>query len=151
MKYITVLLFPLFLMADQYWCVRKAFEFGKQYDLGHTLAGIVWQESKCKYRMNVDSGDYGITHVNIHSLLRRLGKPNNHYTRSEYASHLVANDIFAMQTAVAELLYWKLDRNRVGWEHMVNSYNEGNNVEHGVYASKVRKAIQFLKAEGVIR
>lgn len=126
-------------------------EIGKPYGLGNTLAGICYHESMAGLtKINSDSGDYGITQINIHSLLDRLHKRHTAYNISYYATILVEDDVYAMKAALAELQYWKLDRNRTGWHHMLNSYNSGSDVTGCTYSMKIANAIQYLKQQGVL-
>ncbi len=133
---------------DRVLTCKKA---GEPYDLGNTLAGICYHESLAGLiKVNPNSGDYGITQININSLLDRLHKRHTAYNISYYATILVEDDEYAMRAALAELYYWKLDRKRTGWHHMLNSYNEGNSIERGTYSLKIAKAIKYLKQQGVL-
>jgi len=131
-------------------CLTKAIAIAKPYQLGNTIAGIIWVESKCVYKVNPVTGDYGITQVNIKSLLNRLELPTTTLNKSFYATQLVTEDAYAVKAALAELLYWQLDRKRTGWYHLVGSYNQGNVIESNNYASKVANAIRYLKQQGVL-
>jgi len=132
--------------------LRQCYERGKPYDLGNTLAGICWVESKGGlYKINSKSNDYGLTQININNLLGRLNVEPTYINKSYYATILVEKDDYAIDVAIVELQYWKLDRKRTGWHHMVNSYNQGNKITNGNYAIKVAKAIKMLKKKGILK
>jgi len=133
---------------DRVLACKKA---GEPYDLGNTLAGICYHESLAGLiKINPSSKDYGITQININSLLDHLHKRHTAYNISYYATILVEDDNYAMQAALLELQYWKLDRKRTGWHHMLNSYNSGNDVTGCTYSMKIAEAIKYLKQQGVL-
>lgn len=154
-KLLLVLLFTITaysstLTQAQRDACNAAFKFGSDYDLGNTLAGIAWHESRCGTHKIGPTGDYGITQIHLGSLIKELGITNTHMNRSKLATQLVTDDQFAFALAIEELLYWKLKRGRNYWPAMVESYNKGTNFENHSYARKIAEAIQFLKKEGVL-
>ena len=152
---LILLLIPFFLWASptfttsQIVTCKEAFNYGKKHNLGRTLAGIAYVESKCGL-YKVGNGDFGVTQINVSNHLREIGESNTPMSRSRYATLLVTNDKLAYRLAVAELEYWKLKRGRTNWWHYVSSYNQGNIIQSNVYAEKVAEAIKLLLKHNII-
>ena len=151
---LLLLLLPIYLLAltpSQISIAKKCYEYGKPYDLGNTLAGICMVESSLGEHVIGSTNDYGITQINIYSHLNRLGIRPTSTMISKYATILVRDDNYALAAAVAELQYWQLDRERTNWAHLVNSYHNGSHINNPNYATKVTKAIRYLKKNGIIK
>ena len=131
--------------------INLAIKLGKPYNLSNTLAAIVIVESAAgKYKVNPRTEDYGVTGINIKSLLSRLELPDTYMNRSLYATYLVVEDEYAIRAALAELVYWRDSRKRVNWWSMVGSYNQGHHLRNNVYASKIAKQISLLKKSKIL-
>lgn len=139
------------LSISQIEVIQKCKEFGTTYNLGNTLAGICYIESKGGiYKINATTQDYGITGINIKSALRRLQQKNTWHNRNVVATKLVENDELALSLSILELLYWRDKRGRTYWASMVESYNKGNKHNNFNYANKIAKAIKYLKQQKIL-
>jgi hypothetical protein len=151
---LTTLLLACSLQAftpSQVSVINLAIKLGKPYNLSNTLAGIVVVESSAgKYKVNPTTEDYGVSGINIKSVLSRMGVPDTYLNRSRYATYLVTEDRFAIRAALAELIYWRDSRNRKSWYRMVGSYNQGHYLRNNTYAVKVANAIKLLKTQNII-
>ena len=156
MKNILILLIfmcspALALSQYQKNVIKKSYNIGKKYDLGNTLAGIALVESQAGiYKVNSNTEDYGVTGINIKSLLARIKLPDTYLNRSKYATYLVLDDEYAIKAALAELIYWRDSRRRTNWASMVNSFNQGSILRNNHYARKVARAIKTLKKLNMI-
>jgi len=155
MKLLLAIILPLYLSAftpDQLKLFDLAKQIAKPYNLQNTICGIILVESQAGlYKVNPQTEDYGVTGINVYSLLRRLNIEPTHLAKSFYATQLVIDDQYAITASLAELLYWQLDRNRTDWAHLISSYNQGSKVNNYDYARKVAKAIKYLKTKGIIQ
>ena len=122
---------------DQKEIIAYAYNYGKKYDLGYTLAAIAWHESCAgEYRMNFADPSAGLYHALIPGVLRRYQMlKDNGFNRNVIGEMLVRDDEFASKVAIDELLYW--DRVRNGnWKAMIKSYNKGFSWEKSASANK---------------
>ncbi|RAX54611.1 hypothetical protein CCY99_02275 [Helicobacter sp. 16-1353] len=106
--------------------IAYAYNYGKQYDLGFTLAAIAWHESCAgEYRMNFADPSAGIYHALIPGVIRRYKMlKDTGFNRNVIGELLVRDDEFASKVAIDELMYW--DKVRDGnWKNIVKSYNKG--------------------------
>ena len=146
----TTLLFGKMTNEQKDNC-KLAYDIAKPFDLGNTLAGIAYVESKCGlYKVNPLSGDYGLTQINLKTALNRLKLKNNFHNRNSLPTMLVTNDILAIELAILELIYWRDTSERTNWRHYVSSYNQGNVIKSQAYVDKVAEAIKLLKQQGVL-
>lgn len=112
--------------SDQKEIIAYAYNYGKKYGLGYTLAAIAWHESCAgEYRMNFADPSAGLYHALIPGVLRRYQMlKDNGFNRNVIGEMLIRDDEFASKVAIDELLYW--DRVRNGnWKDMIKSYNKG--------------------------
>lgn len=135
------------LSNDQWYNVSKGYYAAQPHGYGLTLAAIIINESQAGlYKVNPESKDYGLTHINIKTAVVRLGYKDTPFMRSVVASKVVFDDDLAIALAIEELLYW--DKRREGvWKHVVSSYNSGNNMSKGIkyYYPKVAKTVNQLR------
>lgn len=106
--------------------IAYAYNYGKQYSLGYTLAAIAWHESCAgEYRMNFADPSAGIYHALIPGVIRRYKMlKDTGFNRNVIGELLIRDDEFASKVAIDELLYW--DKVRDGnWKDIVKSYNKG--------------------------
>lgn len=114
------------LSLDQQEIILYAYNYGKAYNLGYTLAAIAWHESCAgEYRLNIADPSAGIYHALIPTVLRRYKMlSDNGFNRNVIASLLINDDEFASKVAIDELMYWEKTRNG-NWKDMIKSYNKG--------------------------
>lgn len=106
------------------------------------LPAILYVESKLGlYKENKKGESYGVSHININTLLSRLKIEKNN--KNKYKEKLINDDYFAMKMAKEELNYWyKIYHNR---DDMIKSYNAGWKKENGnKYLSKVKNTINEM-------
>ena len=115
---------PLFSITDKQWGVlQQAYDTGAPYNLGNTMAAVVFRESTAgKYKINPESGDYGVAHINITTALVRTNT-SGYWGKRELITRLVVDDQFNLDLALQELLYWKGET--PSWKAMVSAYNQG--------------------------
>lgn len=155
MKYITALLFPLFLLASpaKEWKMlsdhQKSeiiadYHYGKEFDVGYSLAAINWQESAgCRYQIGELTGDYGCYHINLKYHLLRNALEDNIYNRSAEATKLVVDRTYSRTIAVEQILFWNKVA-RGSWYTTWGHYNAGY-VPNLTYARSVANKVKFLK------
>jgi hypothetical protein len=114
---------------EQWYNISKGYYAAQPYDYGLTVAAIIAHESLGGlYKVNPESKDYGLTHINVKTAVNRLGYDDTPFMRSVVASKLVFDDDLAIDLAIEELLYW--DGRRDGnWAEVVASYNDGTVIE----------------------
>lgn len=122
---------------DQKEIIAYAYNYGKPYGLGYTLAAIAWHESCAgEYRMNFADPSAGIYHALIPGVLRRYQMlKDNGFNRNVIGELLVRDDEFASRVALDELLYWDKVRNG-NWKDMIKSYNKGFSWEKSARANQ---------------
>lgn len=106
--------------------IAYAYNYGKPYNMGYTLAAIAWHESCAgEYRMNFADPSAGIYHALIPGVIRRYQMlKDTGFNRNVIGELLVRDDEFASKVAIDELLYWDKVRNG-DWKNIVKSYNKG--------------------------
>jgi hypothetical protein len=132
---------------EQWYNVSKGYYAAKDVGYGFTLAAIIIRESQGGlYRVNPNSLDYGLTHINVKTAVNRMGYKDTPFMRSVAASKIVFDDDLAIALAIEELLYWH-GRRGGEWKHVVASYNSGNNMKNGLrdYYPKISKTVNELK------
>lgn len=132
---------------EQWYNISKGYYAAEEFDYGLTLAAIIINESQGGlYRVNPESKDYGLTHINVKTAVNRMGYNDTPFMRSVAASKLVFDDDLAIALAIEELLYWDGRRNG-DWKLVVASYNDGGIIgDNGWnYYNKTSKTVQQLK------
>lgn len=128
--------------------LKKIKEYGKEFDLSYSLMAIAIKESSIgRYKINVDSYDYGLYQANINTVVRRYDMSNNNFNRNKLAMQLVNDFDFATSNAIAELMYWK-EVHHGNWNKIWSSYNAGWNYDSSrgkQYSKDIIKIIQELK------
>ena len=122
---------------DQKEIIAYAYNYGKKYGLGYTLAAIAWHELCAgEYRMNFADPSAGLYHALIPGVIRRYQMlKDNGFNRNVIGEMLVRDDEFASKVAIDELLYWDKVRNG-NWKDMIKSYNKGFSWEKSASANK---------------
>lgn len=111
---------------DQKEIIAYAYNYGKKYDLGFTLAAIAWHESCAgEYRMNFADPSAGIYHALIPIVIKRYQMlKDTGFNRNVIGELLIRDDEFASKVAIDELLFWDKVRNG-NWKDIIKSYNKG--------------------------
>ncbi|RDU64744.1 hypothetical protein [Helicobacter sp. MIT 14-3879] len=106
--------------------IAYAYNYGKKYNLGYTLAAIAWHESCAgEYRMNFADPSAGLYHALIPGVIKRYQMlKDNGFNRNVIGELLIRDDEFASKVAIDELLYWDNVRNG-NWKEIIKSYNKG--------------------------
>ncbi|MDE6886779.1 MAG: hypothetical protein K2P17_07060 [Helicobacteraceae bacterium] len=106
--------------------IAYAYNYGKKYDMGYTLAAIAWHESCAgEYRMNFADPSAGIYHALIPGVIRRYKMlKDTGFNRNVIGELLIRDDEFASKVAIDELMYWHKTRNG-NWKDIIKSYNKG--------------------------
>lgn len=130
---------------EQKEIIAYAYNYGKKYDLGYTLAAIAWHESCAgEYRMNFADPSAGIYHALIPGVIRRYRMlSDNGFNRNVIGELLIRDDEFASKVAIDELMYWDKTRNG-NWKDMIKSYNKGFSWEKNTQSNK--SAENYYKA-----
>jgi len=137
------------LTTEQYNNLIWIYQQGKKYDLELTLTAIAWKESHFgKYPINLSDPSGGLFHNLLGSVCCRLNLTPNQWNQSRILEKLISDKEFALQQAVAELLYWKsywkVRNKRYLWKRMISSYNGGHKGNIRYYKDIVKK-IRYLK------
>lgn len=131
---------------EQLHTLQEAHDYGKEYNLEHTLPAIVLQESRAgEVLVGVNKGynDYGISQINLGTASRRLGVSGS-YSQGVLATKLIEDSQFNLSMAVEELEYWQGVR-KDNWSQMIRSYNAGWNTSAGVgYEKAVKSKVRIL-------
>lgn len=119
---------PLHDLSDDQWdALYLAAETGAPHGLEHTLMAVVFKESTAgKFKINPESGDYGLAHNNIRTAMTRTNK-HGYWAKRQLMTELVTNDQLSLDLAVEELLYWQ--GRTQSWVGMVSAYNQGNDYD----------------------
>ena len=121
--------------------LNKAYQMGKEHNLGYTMMAIAMEESTAgKFRMSFESRDYGVMQNNLKTAASRTGT-TGYYKKLKLAEKLILDDKLSMELALEELLYWK--RHTPNWRAMVSAYNNGWAWDKGsVYLNKIIKHVK---------
>ena len=112
------------LKEEQWEVIQEAYNYGKPYNLGYTLASISVIESNAGlYVENDVSESYGVPQIRVTTAITRLGLHNSDANREGVKNRLIKDNEFAFELAVEELRYW-LDV-RGNWRTAIQSYNAG--------------------------
>lgn len=124
--------------SNQLEIIAYAYNYGKKYDLGLTLAAIAWHESCAgEYRMNFSDPSAGIYHALIPGVMKRYPfLKDTRFNRNVMGELLIRDDEFASKVAIDELLYWKKVRNN-NLKNMIKSYNKGFSWEKSAKANEL--------------
>ncbi|WP_051420595.1 hypothetical protein [Helicobacter pametensis] len=121
--------------------IAYAYHYGKDHNLGYTMAAIAWKESCAGlYRINFDDPSAGIYHAYLPGVIKRHYKAKNtSFRRNIVAERLIRDQEFASKIALEELLYWRQIR-RNNWKEMIKSYNKGFSWEKSKGRDKLAEA-----------
>lgn len=112
------------LKEEQWEVIQEAYNYGKPYDLGYTLASISVIESNAGLYVENDSSEsYGVPQIRVTTAIKRLGLRNSNQNREGVKNRLIKDNEFAFDLAVEELRYWLGVRGN--WRTAIQSYNAG--------------------------
>lgn len=115
------------LLDVQKSVLKESFIYGQPYDVGYTLAAIVWKESNAGlWKINISDPSAGVAHNHLVYALTRLGRKDTPFNRNVLAQQLVDNNQLSLHLARVELDYWR-GRHKGNWAATRASYNRGNN------------------------
>lgn len=136
------------LTRDDIKLLKQIKLHGEQYDLAYSLMAIAIKESSLgRYKVNVDSYDYGLYQANINTVIKRHQVKNSSFNRNKMAMMLINDFKFATSNAIAELVYWKSVHGN-NWAKIWASYNAGFNYDSSRavrYSTQIEKIIKELK------
>lgn len=137
------------LAPDQLAVVQYSYWYGKEWDVGYTLAAIAIQESNAgRWPVNLQDPSAGFYHVTLDKVIAALDWEDTKFNRNRAAGLLVNDPAFSASLAVKELLFWR-DRNSGDWYEVWASYHKGgrgmSNHNGRLYANKIRGIIQKIK------
>lgn len=126
---------------EQKEIIAYAYNYGRKYNLGYTLAAIAWHESCAgEYRMNFADPSAGLYHALIPGVIRRYQMlSDTGFNRNVIGQLLVKDDEFASKVAIDELLYWDSVRNG-NWKDIIKSYNKGFSWEKNKHFNQLAEA-----------
>mgnify|MGYP003640046008 CR=1 FL=1 len=130
--------------------LANAFLKGLPQDLGYTMMGIAWQESRGgKYLVNIQTNDFGVMGININSAANREGLKGS-FSRNMLAQRLIMDNDYNMDMSMEELMFWK-NHYKGNWRMMVRSYNAGYAWRNGEdYLTHIRRNVNmFMHCRGV--
>lgn len=139
------------LTPEQKRILQLAYDYGRAYNLGYSMAAIAWQESFVGREIvpiNLQDPSAGLWHKNIYTALEESPDiPKNGLQLNMIADRLIEDVEFAASLAIADLQHWKVVRDG-NWMDVWASYNAGKyyESEHGRnYARSINKKINVLK------
>jgi len=118
--------------SEQMEILQRAYEVGKPFNLGYTMAAIAWQESRCgKYILNLQDPSAGVFQNNIKSVMARHMQNDStlkdtKFQRNYMAQKLAFSFELSAAEALAELEYWISVREKGNWFLLWQSYNGGS-------------------------
>ena len=160
MNYFCCLLFFIFGTANALDCpafsssqlkvLNRAFVYGVEFNLSHTLAAIALSESSAGVKLvNEKSKDYGVFQANRHFLCIQEGADTENSCNLT-VMNVVVDMEFAAKHALITLKYWRnYHKDSFNWYNlMVRSYNEGfsfNGRDADIYFALFRKNMKIIK------
>lgn len=142
------------LSPQQKQLLRQTFIRGSSYNLGYSLTAIAMKESDSgKYQLGVNSAtsfDCGPFQANVSVVLRRLGRTNSYYSRSEICTKLISNYDYAFTEAVFALQFWHKHSEgdwRKTWAHYHCGYKISSDRCRS-YSRTIKANINLLKRVG---
>lgn len=137
------------LTLQQKALLKKAHAYGEEFDLGYSMAAIMWQESfvgKKIVPFNIDDPSGGYWHKHIDYLLREENKRINSITRNFALLELIQNMDYAAAIAICDIEMWYVEFGEQGWLRVWAAYNGGysNSKASQTYAQEVKEKINIL-------
>lgn len=125
---------------EQLELIQRAYDFGKVYDYGFTLAAITIKESfvgNRVLRINPNDPSFGITHIHF-GTIKHLGKLT-HYEAIRESERLILDDELSWSYSVK-----KLDSIKGTFYNKWRRYN-GSGKKAEKYASSIQSLIKEMK------
>jgi len=116
---------------EQRAILQRAYDVGKPFNLGYTMAALAWQESRCgKYVLNLQDPSAGVFQNNIKSVMARHMQKDPTIKDTDFQRNLMAQRLFnsfelSAAEALAELEFWITVRGEGNWFAIWQSYNGG--------------------------
>lgn len=132
--------------AEQEALIHRAYYTGLPYDLGYTLAAIVWQESFVwKYIVKVnpsdgEHGSYGVSHVTLEYAMEQEGYTSEWKAKQDLVPMLINNDQYSLAMSIKKLLEY----GHRPWRGMVKKYN-GTGAMAEKYADSITEKVKSLR------
>jgi hypothetical protein len=136
--------------SEQDRLVHLAYAEGSQYDLGYTLAALLWKEAfigEHVIRANSKDGEYGsfgVTQVQLTTAMGLVGENNSWKARAELIPLLVGDDLYAIRLGLDYLLKHR----GLGYRGMIARYN-GRGAAAQEYAGDVIDRVRLLERCGM--
>lgn len=133
------------LDQQQVQTLYQSYNYGKEYNMGLSLAAIAWQESNAGlYPINISDPSFGVHHILLSTAMKRSDVKNTNYHRNMLASKLLDHNVSA-SFAIKELQYWS-KYHKGNWSRIWASYNAGHNYKVGVkYSNKIKEKVKMVK------
>lgn len=159
MKYLLLLVIPFILFANyeseyqkmtkqQKALLQKAYELGKNFDAGYTLAAISWKESEAGlYNINVYGPACGPFHALVSSVMARHTYNDTPFMHNVVCQMLISNIDYAAAEALSEIEYW-YTVHKGDWNKVWASYRKGWSYDSKTgqnYAKAIKNRIIVLK------
>lgn len=139
-----------FFTMKQLWTLQKAYDYGRPYGLGFTMAAIVWKESSAGLKLTRKDGthwsmnSYGPFHILLKTAKNRRGCKA--WNCSGVRRKLMNDFQYSADLALEELEYWN---ERLGdYRKAFAAYNAGNDWRGqagAAYSRDVHKKILYLQ------
>jgi len=140
------------LNGKQKQLLQWAYEHGKEYNIGYTLAAIMWQESFVGdkiVKVNLQDPSAGLWHKNVMYACKEHDIDPNGLNLNKMAQKLINDDEFAMLIAMADIMMW-LEKRDGDWFSAWASYNGGGYYDSQKaqnYAKNINKKVSILVKE----
>jgi len=135
------------LTLQQKVLLKKAYAYGDEFNMGYSMAAIMWQESfvgKKVVPFNISDPSGGYWHKHLDYLLKEEDQPVNDLTRNLILVELITHMDYAASIAIKDLEKWKVMHGPTNWLAIWGSYN-GGGVPNMSYAHQIDEKIQVLK------
>jgi len=145
--------------SEQMEVLQRAYDVGKPFNLGYTMAALAWQESHCgKYVLNLQDPAAGVFQNNIKSVMARHMQKDSTVKDTPFQRNLMAQRLFnsfefSAAEALAELEFWITVRGEGNWFKIWQSYNGGYWVDRTEtrgyrtsykYATEINAKVNYL-------
>lgn len=138
--------------------IQFSYDYGKEYNLGYTLAAISIRESHAgKINLNISDPSFGPYHVTIQNALHYHGWRDTGYNRNVLAQMMMDDIELSAAFAIENLRGWQRIHGSSNWKQIWASYNAGHagydspagREYAGIIASNISKLKKCLRLEKV--
>ena len=125
--------------------IRASFDWGKEYDLGFTMAAYDWQESGGGlWPVNLDKNEFGRYHQRAYFLAAEIyNRQPTVWEQSRVAEKLLFNLEWDRLQVLVRLQRAR-EKYRDNWMMIWAEWNSGN----GNHAEEIRAKVRFLRSLG---